>query len=1594
MVSTSTSSIQNSFKYDVFLSFRGEDTRKNFVDHLYQALTDKGIYTYKDDEKIQKGKRISDDLFQSIQDSKLYIIVFSKNYASSSWCLEELVKIMECHKMPGHTAYPVFQDVEPTEIRKQSGAVGEAFAKHEKEEAGGKWREALKEAAELAGWELKNTFDGHEAKFIKKIVGEISLELRSINFGFDENLVGMETRVKDVVSFLEIGIDEVRMIGIKGMGGAGKTTTARAVFEHLSNDYEAKSFVENVREVSNASMFGLKKLQEQVLSKVLDENVTLDSVTDGKNMMRKRMCCKKVLLILDDVDHIDQLKALAGEPKWFKPGSRILITTRDEQVLVAHRVNVIRDIVLLSEQEAVSLFSRYAFGRENPLQGYEELSRKVVRYAAGLPLTLEVMGSFLCGKDKLEWVDAIERLKRIPLQETLKQLELSYISLEDEYKEIFLDIACILKGKRKINAIRILESCGFHARIGLKVLEQRSLIIIINYNQVLGMHDHIEEMGKNIVRREHPDEPNKHSRLWIDEEINEILANDMGTEETRCLKLDMSRGNSRILMKGLGKMKKLRYLEVNFASYYPYQKISEAEFLDDTSQYFPNSLKYLRCWYYPLLYLPKTFQANNLVGLDMEFSRMVQLWEEGEKKDLKKLNFLSLDRSDLTTFDFSITPNLETLSLGILHELEELCMPVSCQKLKHLDIRGSKLRSFDLGLTPNLETLSLSCVELCMPVSCQKLSSLKISGSKLRTFDLGLTPNLETLYFYGCTQFVKLQVSVARPNLKFLCLSNSKLRSLDLELIPNLEMLYLEECHELVEINAPVGCLKKVFHLDLSRCLRFTDFKFHGISEPKDNCSSATLDLVGVSIDLCPLHPNSNLPKFQFRCTYEGYLSLSVGNIERLISFGLCACTDLKKFSDMIFSLRCLRKLTLKGDIPDFSHDLGQLESPEELCLYSTKIKHLPDIICRLKNLKSLKFNIGDTFMRLPEDLLEKLPENLGQLDSLENLSVCSKKIEYLPDSICMLKRLKSLDVTQCCRLGKLPEDIGRLESLERLVLTATTITHLPDSVCMLKRLKYLNLENCALLEKLPKDLGKLECLEELYLRNGSEKYLRSKKIKYLPDSICMLKRLNSLDVKSCDLGKLPKDIGQLEYLDIGLEGEQLKLYDSNASKLVNWTSVLDPPKNQPLTWYKVSNSRGLASGLKNLKSLKFNIYDTFKRLPEDLLEKLPENLGQLDSLENLSVCSKKIEYLPDSICMLKRLKSLDVTQCFRLGKLPEDICRLESLERLVLTATTITHLPDSVYCCLRKLPKDIGQLECLEELDLSSTSIKHLPDSICMLKHLKYLNLSCCALLEKLPEDLGRLECLETLYVCGEIDVRSTKIEYLPDSICMLKHLKWFYVTNCCLGKLPEDIGQLESLERLDLSLTKIKHLPDSICMLKHLKFLKLRDCALLEKLPEDFGRLECLKELDLTHTGISRLPQSIFGLKDKTELFRRSLCCALKVEDGETAIGIVGANFHKKIHTSRLRMLLEQQMQRQLASYINTKKRIYCVLKSLMFTKMLDSILRSGRIKGSLISYTQLLVSMSRLRFRSVFQALFLVLNVVIYSFGSRFVSCIAVD
>ncbi|KAB2595101.1 TMV resistance protein N-like [Pyrus ussuriensis x Pyrus communis] len=148
--------------YHAFLSFRGEDTRKGFSDHLYRALELAGIHTFRDDDEIERGANITAELHKAINESKVSIIVFSKNYATSRWCLDELARIMERRRSDdGHFVMPVFYDVDPSHVRKQTGSFREAFCRHEKRfkedmDKVEEWRRALRDVADLAGMVLED----------------------------------------------------------------------------------------------------------------------------------------------------------------------------------------------------------------------------------------------------------------------------------------------------------------------------------------------------------------------------------------------------------------------------------------------------------------------------------------------------------------------------------------------------------------------------------------------------------------------------------------------------------------------------------------------------------------------------------------------------------------------------------------------------------------------------------------------------------------------------------------------------------------------------------------------------------------------------------------------------------------------------------------------------------------------------------------------------------------------------------------------------------------------------------------------------------------------------------------------------------------------------------------------------------------------------------------------------------------------------------------------------------------------------------------------------------------------------------------------
>ncbi|CAN6587417.1 unnamed protein product [Malus baccata var. baccata] len=415
-------------------------------------------------------------------------------------------------------------------------------------------------------------FHRDDAKLIEKIVEDIFQKLIRTSSSKDDDLVEMDSRMHEMELLLQPSpeMDDVRVVGIWGMGGIGKTTIARAVYEKIACQFEACCFLDNVKEEFTC---GAVHMQEKFLSRILNEKVqSLGTLDRGYRMILKRLQMKKVLIVLDDVDDLFQIETLLGKQHSFGGGSRIILTTRDK--LVLSRADAICSPKVLSGDGASELFSQYAFKTKQPKRDYDHLSSRAVRYAQGLPLALKVLGAFLYNKSVQEWEEVLEKLKKIPQRGIHDVLRTSFDGLDDSEKDIFLDIACFFKGAEKDNATKVLDSCGFYPHTGLRVLLDRALITVSP--ETLKMHDLLEEMGREIVRQESTKEPGKRSRLWNYEDVHHVLTQNTATEAVESIILDLSFSKPKVVYfssEAFVKMTKLRLLKIhgdNGYSWYRY----------------------------------------------------------------------------------------------------------------------------------------------------------------------------------------------------------------------------------------------------------------------------------------------------------------------------------------------------------------------------------------------------------------------------------------------------------------------------------------------------------------------------------------------------------------------------------------------------------------------------------------------------------------------------------------------------------------------------------------------------------------------------------------------------------------------------------------------------------------------------------------------------------------------------------------------------------------------------------------------------------------------------------------------------------------
>ncbi|XP_028769761.1 TMV resistance protein N-like [Neltuma alba] len=737
------------YRYDVFLSFRGEDTRHSFTVILYDALLRKGINAFIDDRKLGKGEEISPTLLKAIERSRISIIVLSRNYATSTCCLEELAHIIWCKKQKNQVVMPIFYKVDPLDVQYQRNNFEEAMATLED-----RFRDDLEKV-----WKWR-----YEIGFIERIVEYVYAMLPPKPYHNIEHMVGLQPRVEKVISLLNKSDKGDCMLGIHGIGGIGKTTLAKAIYNSILYKFEGACFLFDVNEASKKFQ-GIVHLQQKLLSDILEEKITrFGSADEGISKIKHRLSRKRVLLVLDDVDETEQLERLAGGCDWFGCGSKVIITTRHKQLLIVHNVKRTYELTELDDHDSLELFCWHAFRMSLPPKGYEKMSSHVISYAKGIPLALKLVGANLANKNLEEWRSTLEQYDRVPETTLHEVLKISYDCLQDGAKIIFLDIACFFEEEILGSIDEIVEACDYGARFYIEVLIDRSLLAI-NDDDHLYMHDLIKQMGREIVRKEAPLNPGERSRLWNYKDVLKVLHENSGSTKIEGIMFDPPQ-HEEVEWSGIAfeKMNNLRILIVRKAQF------------SIGPRYLPNSLRWLEWQGYPFTELPPNFSPNKLVVFKLCFSPF--RLEEPFKR-FEYLTCMNFSHCEFITEvpNMSQFQSLRKLLFRDCYNLIKVHDSVgSLSKLVELDVGGCvKLTSFPHEINmPSLQSIDMShCKSLDYFSHVGKMDALTdvwVEDTSIKELppSIGNLAGLESLNLSSCRNLKEL------PNSLFTCSPNSE----------------------------------------------------------------------------------------------------------------------------------------------------------------------------------------------------------------------------------------------------------------------------------------------------------------------------------------------------------------------------------------------------------------------------------------------------------------------------------------------------------------------------------------------------------------------------------------------------------------------------------------------------------------------------------------------------------------------------------------------------------------------------------------------------------------------------------------------------
>ncbi|XP_028762409.1 disease resistance protein RML1B-like [Neltuma alba] len=359
---------------------------------------------------------------------------------------------------------------------------------------------------------------------------------------------------------------------------------------------------------------------------------------------------------------------------WFGEGSRIIITSRDMQVLKnAFTTFSAYHVLDLNFEDAFHLFNLKAFKRDEPSKGYMELSKSVVKYCHGNPLALVVLGCFLYGRQKEEWESALEKLSQAPPKDIVDVLKLSFDGLDDKQQNVFLDLAFLIKQGVHIslNLLRQLYCSSMY--IEISVLREKSLVSFNDHNDFIEMHDLLREMGLEISSQQLFSGRKTHVRLWRHEGIYHFFHNDQAIEAIRCMSLDASKIESITLTaSNFRRMHYLMSLQVYKSDWGKPSKLNICEPLD----YLSKELRFLSWAEYPLPSVPLQFCAENLIKLHLPDSNIQQLGDQ-QFPNLRRIN-LQYSKNLRALPDLSQTPKIESMILhgcGKLGQIHSSTIP-------------------------------------------------------------------------------------------------------------------------------------------------------------------------------------------------------------------------------------------------------------------------------------------------------------------------------------------------------------------------------------------------------------------------------------------------------------------------------------------------------------------------------------------------------------------------------------------------------------------------------------------------------------------------------------------------------------------------------------------------------------------------------------------------------------------------------------------------------------------------------------------------------------------------------------------------------